>query len=335
MRPRISILDATQTLIGPAIALVQAGFEVRYFAPDIRARTTPGYRQAMLDRYLRGGDPEPCFEADRVVYAESFSDGWWALLGGHQLDAPVQAGDPLAASIHPLQMELRLDALRPGLEACRDLVVVDMSDLAEPLHPGFLALPGAKLKREVLPAMLALGIAPFPFLYNPFLLSFDFAIGLDGCRVPPGPPVWDGWFCGTIDHPRYGGSRQAALEVLVARHPEAHFGIFGGNIDTYENLRQVQRARTMLHPPGRGTLCFRTHEALRFGLPMLCAELPAVVLPAPLRRCFVRDLADELPSRAEVLDLYARHYAPDAAARALQDITPAPTYDRPLATNLT
>lgn len=314
MAQRIAVLDFPGTLLGPAAALAAQGHEVRYFTPGPH----PGYVQALLDRWLAGGDAQPCFDADLVVYVESFSDGWWALQHGAQTDAPVHRDDPLRASIHPLQLDLRLDALGEALGHANALVSIDMSDLSEPLHPGFLASPGPKLKRECLPAQHALGIEPFPFLYNPVLLALERVWGLSS--IPPADPALacDGWFCGTIDHPRYAGQRRRDLALIQARHPGARFAVHDGGVPTLENLRRTQRARAVLHPRGRGELCLRTHEALFFGLPLLVAQAPRIALPAGHERIFVESLQG-LPSRGVVLDFYTRRYRPEAAAELLQD----------------
>lgn len=314
---RIAVLDFTYTLLGPATALQQLGHEVSVFVPR-DAGPLPTYHAALLDRFFGGGSSQPDFGADVVIYAEAFADSYWALQHGCQMDSACFPQAPLANSINPLQLDLRLDHLHERLSQVPNLVLVDMSDLAEPLHPAFLDLPGTKLKRELLPGQRQLGIEPFPFLYNPVLLTLERVLGLEACRPESPDLVWDGWFCGTIDHWRYGGERRRCLEVLRARHPQANFGVATGGMPTVENLKHVQRSRTLLHPPGRGEICLRTHEGLFFGVPLLVAEPLRVCLPAGFERVFRTHLTS-LPSSAEVRDYYARAFSPEAAASVLQE----------------
>ena len=330
VRPDLAFLDFTQTLLGPALALRRSGLAVHYFDGVRDPARIPGYRKVLLESCFGAVAVEPCFTARRIIYSESFSDAWWALQEGQQTDAPIVIEDPFAASIHPLQVDLRLEQLQPRLETVDDLVVVDMSDLAVPLHPKFLELPGTKLKREIAPsAATELGITPYPFLYNPVLLTLDYAWGLDACTPDARTPLRDGWFCGTIGHARYGGRRKSALQAIVARHPGARFAIHDGDVPTLENLREVQRSRTVLHPPGRGTICFRTHEALRFGVPMLVEQRPQIALPELLQASFITELTDAEEASAAAVRCYQECYSPEAAGRLLQDHGHAPTYTYP------
>lgn len=320
MPVRISFLDFTYTLLGPAAALRAAGHTVSVFVPD-NPFHTPGahlaeYHAFLLDRCFGGGAARPDLDADVVIYGESFSDAYDALLRGYQLDAALPE-DPLRQSIHPMALERRLDLFFGEWAAHPGLVLADMSDLTTPLHPVFRDHPGPRLKRECKPEHLPQGIAPYPFLFHPYLLALEMVGGLEGIRATAArQPVRDGWFCGTLRHPRYGSRRDQALVAIADRHPHARLEICSGGMPTSRNLAEMMASRTCLHPPGRGELCFRGHEASALGVPLLVDEPPAVVMPDAYRGMFHRRM-EEIPTRAEVLRAYRETASPARAGETL------------------
>ncbi|MEO6595262.1 MAG: hypothetical protein ABIP94_10965 [Planctomycetota bacterium] len=148
--------------------------------------------------------------------------------------------------------------------------MIDMSDKGAPREIGFEALPNATLfAREC-----AVGDAgpwrPFPFLYNHVLLWLEHLRPAYEWFVPANQRrfVSDWAFCGTIEHPRYGDRRRLALVQAVQRWSQLR-GAIATQIPFVDVLRMLQATQFGLDLPGAGELCFRLHESLALGTPVL------------------------------------------------------------------
>jgi hypothetical protein len=316
----ISILDFPGVFLGPALGLVELGHRVRYFISGNPFHTEAagmGHEKVLIiDRAFGRGEPAPVWDADLVVYVESFSDAAWAMSIGCQLQAPYRPDDPLADSINPLQLELRLVSLAPRLMQLKNLVVVDMSDLHAPEHAAFASLPGIKLRREK-KKQSADRSRPFPFLYHPTLLALEYAADRDGWFLPrhKRTRAFDLYFAGSVDHPRYEGTRRESIDRIGRSWPGLRVGIDTG-VPYNEVLARLQCSTAGIYLPGRGELCFRAHELLALGVPGFCLE-PFGIYTAP---GVERALSTRFPpatTHEEVLEVYRESYSPRRSAEAL------------------
>lgn len=326
----IGILDFGGNFAGAALGLLAQGFEVSYF------RTGPRQPHESLLARLGWEVSEPYFRADLVIVAGSFADEAWAYDLGIQREAPLAPEDPFFFSINPLQRRVRDRWLEPRLRECEHrLAFVDMSDCGEVLDPFFAAHGKWKFKRELPLYGFNVDIVPFPFLYNPTLLSMEWSVGLDRLELPAeARQSRDAiFFAGTIAHWRYFGRRAALLHRFMQRYPRETLRVVQGGMTVLDVWNELQLAKAGLYLPGRGELCFRLHECAAFGVPLVAAEELTISVPDAWRRVLPIDPA-HLRSSAEMLAFYHKHYHPIRAAQCLLEhiglapaaITPEPGF---------
>ncbi|MFO1077275.1 MAG: hypothetical protein U1E73_06060 [Planctomycetota bacterium] len=137
--------------------------------------------------------------------------------------------------------------------------------------------------------------------------------------IPPARrrAVLDWTFCGTVDHPRYGGRRAAAIAAIRERWPFLR-GDVCERASFADVVGRLQAARACLDLPGAGELCFRVHEALTLGVPLWRPE-PFGVHTAPGLEAVIggdpRALGELDPHAVSAIAESC--YSPRAAATAL------------------
>jgi len=320
---RIGVLDLNGFALGPAIGLRDLGHVVDYVPAEPAAegsRTDELKRELLLGVFGRErGTLDP--GADLLVLSDSFADQLWALEQGIQLQAPLDPARPLAESINPLAHDLRLPLFRELAGRARRLAVLDGSDRPAPRSVQVERLAGAALlAREVPLAEAERAWRPYPFLYNMLMLVVERCRPREHWFLPfeRRRYLWDWFFGGTIDHPRYGGKRAAWIEELRRAWPAARGRLVQDGSGFKGILAQAQASLWGLDLPGNGELCFRLHEYLALGIPFL-RPLPWGIVVAPEVASVCRPEPDPRgrPSGGSVLAVYEQAYCPRAAAQAL------------------
>ncbi len=229
--------------------------------------------------------------------------------------------DPLQDDAGALVYPHRLRYWLERAQAADRVAVVDMSDHAGPREVAFEALPNARLFAREAPAQAGGRWRPLPFLYNAVVLWLEYTRPPREWWFLPERRRhdWDCAFCGTVDHPRYGGARRRVLETLDGLWPGSR-GIVQSGIPFAEVMGLWQAARCGVDLPGQGALCFRLHECLAVGTPLWRPVPSRVALPDGLLPVVFADPRD-LPAADpdEVRAVYLEHYAPRAAAERLLD----------------
>lgn len=319
---RIDVLDHTGCGLGLALGLTELGHRVRYTGPeDWPGQPVSWVRQLeheLLQRYFGGNAPMPTGEADLSVLIDSFADHLAALAERRWLDRPFAPQTPLRAHCNPRIYPVRLQLWLELAQRCDRLAVVDSADARGPREVAFEALPHATcLAREVglegEPAW-----QPLPYLYNTALLWLERCQpATSWCRSPSTRVRRADWaFCGTVQHPRYGDRRQQALAELAARWPHRR-GLVIRDAAFGTALAALQSVRYGLDLPGAGQLCYRLHECLALGVPLLRPQPFEIAMPAGLAAVFRASPDDVAPAPEPVQAAYAAHYAPVRAAEAL------------------
>lgn len=319
---RIVVQDPSGSGLGVALGLGELGHEVRYRGPARRAEPAPGsfeqLRQRLVAHRFGAGVARDDDTGDLLVAVDTFADILGTLGRGIGTDLPMDAGDPFAHTLNPLVYPARLQRWCDLVGRAPRVAVVDLSDAAAPLEPLFEALPGATLlSRE---GGGAGGTwQPFPYLYNNVLLAIENLHHERDWWHPPAHrrPDVDWTFCGTVRHPRYGDHRLRALDEARQRWPHLRNRV-ASDVSFVDVLRLLQCTRYGLDLPGAGELCFRLHESLALGTPVLRLGPGRVQLAPGLERAVTDDpVAFTPPDAFAVRELYREHYAPRAAATAL------------------
>jgi hypothetical protein len=319
---RIVVQDPTGSGLGLAIGLVELGHAVTYRGTrgggGSADAPTARLQRDLVRRCFGAGDANEHADGDLLVAVDTFADFLHALENGIGAGAPMDPHDAFAATHNPLVYPERLRRWLDLASRAPRLCVVDLSDAGAPREVAFEALPQATLLfRE----QSARGgpWQPFPYLYNNVLLAVEHLHAEHEWWRPSArrSASVDWTFCGTLHHPRYGDRRLRALATANRRWPtlRGHVAIGAPFVEV---LHLLQSTRYCLDLPGAGELCFRLHEALALGTPLLRLGPGRVELPAGLAGVVTCDPERLAPADAEtVRDVYRGHYAPRAAAAAL------------------
>lgn len=319
---RIAVLDISGGGLGLGLGLVQLGHEVRYLGPE----AWPGDPQGELDEQRRqliehhfAGEAR-CDDGDEllVVYG-SFADELRAMHLQLYFDQRYCPEAPLRPTLNPLVYPARLQLALTWASAAPRVVVVDGSDARALREPVFEQLPNTTLLAREVGRTEQTAWRPFPFLYNPVLLWLETLRPEQEWLVPAErrAPQWDWGFCGTVDHPRYGDRRRRGIAEVQQCWPGGR-GVVATTASFGDVLRVLQSVRCGLDLPGAGEICFRLHEYLALGVPVLRPSPFGVVLPVGVHRAIVAG-----PEQLAGLDvdavraIYRARYAPRAAAATL------------------
>lgn len=311
------MLDHTGVGLGAGIGLVELGHTVRYAGPQPAPMAAGGelasQRRQLIGRYF-GAEAEPDGRADLLVIAGSFADQLLALQQRRHLGQPFDPDALRRATWNPLVYPHRLRWWLELVSTAPAVAVIDGSDAQAPREAGFESLPHATLLAREVDASAPSAWRPWPFLYNPVLLWLECLQPEPSWLLPAQRHAQRDWvFCGTLQHPRYGGRRARLLAEVQRRWPR---GIAASSVSFLDVLQLLQQSRCGLDLPGAGELCFRLHECLALGVPVLRPWPFAIALPPGLDGAFAREPA-AAPSFDEVRAIYRERYAPRAAAEAL------------------
>jgi hypothetical protein len=317
---RIEVVDPSGYGLGLAIGLAQLGHEVAHRGRSSWAAATDDV--ARCSRDLQRHFCLPASDdgtADLVVLVDVFADALHQLTHGIGIRGHDAAGDPLADTTLPLGYPDRLDWYLRCAAAAEHVVVVDASDHREQREVAFAALPHTTLlARECAPTGDG-PWRPFPFLWNHVLLWLDLLQPRAGWWIPPErrERTHDWAFCGTVDHERYGGQRRAWLQELERRWPTRRGRVLTDG-SFFDTIRVCQQAGFGVDLPGVGETCFRLHECLLLGTPLVRPFPRGHALAPGLRAVVVDDperLVDVDPTAVRAV--YDACYSPAAAARRL------------------
>jgi hypothetical protein len=301
---RILVLDPSGCGLGLAIGLVELGHAVRHAGPRAWAETDVPEpvrccRELAARFFGAQGGPLTAGSIDLLVVVDVFAD----------LLAEV---DPSKVVRHARRIQAQIDA---AARAPR-VVVFDASDCQKPRAAAFEQLPHAVLLAREVARGEAGRWQPFPFLYNNVMLWLEHLRPPREWWVPEKTRQrqWDWAFCGTLDHPRYGERRRRALAAVAQRWPELRSAV-RTEASFVEVMEVLQGSRTGLDLPGAGELCFRLHECLALGVPVLQPQAPAIEFTPGLAPVLLSEPADLTAD--EVREIHLQHYAPSTAAARL------------------
>ncbi len=322
---KVSVIDLSGFALGLSIGLKELGHQVDYYPGE-----DPGKRKNLLDelklelvRAVFGTRTTVDPGSDLVIICDSFTDFKWALEKGIQMDAPYDPADPFVPSINPLVYRERLKRLLELGERAGTLAVIDGSDKVYPREEAFLDLGNARLFAREVPIESAGGRwIPFPYIYNFVILLLERTRQREQWFIPfeRRRYKWDWVFCGTVGHARYQGKRVRLLEEVKARWPGARFHVPREGTPFVEILEILQSSLWGLDLPGGGELCFRMHEYLSLGIPIL--------RPWPWTRMTIPEMAEitgpdpfgPRPPGGRILKIYEECFAPKAAAERLLSV---------------
>ncbi len=315
---RVEVVDPGGGGLALAIGLAQLGHDVVHRGPTSWATAGAGslsrFSFDLQRRFLRPASA-PCGTPDLLVLIDGFGDYLRALRDRVDL-RPCAAGDPLRDGAGTLIYPDRLRWFCERATAARDVAIVDVSDDGGEREVAFEALAHAVLFARECAAAGDGPWRPWPFLHNHTLLWLELLRARDEWWTEPGARrVEHDWaFCGTVDHPRYRGRRRDALAELQRRWP-ARRGVVLTAAPFVDVLRTLQSVRFGVDLPGDGELCFRLHECLALGTPVV-RPLPArIAVPRGLDGVLARDPELLQPWPADtVRAVYDASYSPRAAA---------------------
>ena len=316
------MLDISGGGLGVGLGLAQLGHEVRYRGPEVAPGEPPSefieQRRQLIDHHFVGearcGDGD-----DLLVVNGSFADELGAMHMQLHFDQDFCAEAPLRPTRNALAYPARLQFVLEWASAASRVVVVDGSDARTMREPAFEQMPHATLLAREVGRTEQTAWRAFPFLYNPVLLWLEALRPEQEWLVPAErrAPQWDWAFCGTIDHPRYGDRRRRGLAEVQQTWPGGR-GVVATTAPFVDVLRVLQSVRCGIDLPGAGEICFRLHEYLSLGVPVLRPAPFGVMLPAGVQRAIVA-----APEQLAGLDvdavraIYRARYAPRAAAAIL------------------
>lgn len=320
---RIEVVDPGGGGLGLAIGLGQLGHSVAHRGPTSWREGAAWPANCSRDLQQRfcvpwsADAPEP----DLLILVDVFADYLHALERRLGADAGAFVADPLDDRGGTLVYPDRLAWFCRRALAAPRVAVVDLSDASSPREVAFTALPHATLLARECPAAGDGRWRPFPFLYNHVLLWLELLRPAAEWWVPGGARrrlhdgVFRDWaFCGTVEHPRYGDRRRRALAELVLRWPQLR-GRVETSLPFADVLRVWQHVGFGVDLRGAGELCFRLHECLALGTPVVRPFATSIALPRGLRGVVADAPEDLAPLTPEaVRAVYERHYAPRAAA---------------------
>jgi hypothetical protein len=320
---RISLLDHSGLGLGLAAGLVQLGHAVRYVGPQPwpgeEPRDVGRMQQQLIDHYLGGCADSVDQEDDLLIVMSSLADELAALAhrlyAGERVDLTSPLRWTLNPGIYPVRLQMWIDLAA----SMRNVIVVDCSDSHGEREVVFEQMANATLLAREVPLDACSPWQPFPFLYNPVLLWLELMRPEREWLLPASvrKDKWDWAFCGTVNHARYGNERSGLLAEVEQRWPGLR-GFRTANSPYIEVLKELQSSRCGLDLPGAGEVCFRMHEYLALGVPMLRPWPFRVTVAKGIERAMITD-----PQQLGGLDveavraIYREHYSPRAAAEAL------------------
>lgn len=312
----VEVVDPSGGGLALAVGLAQLGCDVLHRGPAAWAAPgAPPLARASRDlqqHFCRPADGA----ADLLVLVDVFADHLRVLEHGR---ACVDHAGALHGEGGALAYPTRLRDFCERAARAPAVVVVDMSDERTGREVAFESFPHAALLARECPAAGDGAWRPFPFLHNQTLLWLELLRPRAEWWVEPAArrPAHDWAFCGTVDHPRYGDRRRRALAACGARWP-GRTGVVVDRAPFVDVLRTLQSVRFGVDLAGVGELCFRLHECLALGVPVVRPEPLALPLPAGLGDVVAAD-PDALPAcdPHAVRAAYEAHYAPRAAAARL------------------
>ncbi len=324
----VSFVDCAGSGLGVAIGLVELGHRVDYVGPE----PWPDQAIGEVDRvtgelivhFFGRRALAPDLDAELLVLQDGVADWLHALTHRDYVDSRHDPGHPMRPTCNPLIYPIRLAHWVEWCERASRTCVVDCSDRSAPREPALSMLPRVSLLTRELPRAEASAWRPLPFLYNPVLLWFEkLRPRREWRQALPTPPEHDWVFCGTVDHPRYGNDRRRRIAEVRARWPRL-FGRVATHVSFLDVLALLQSSRLCLDLPGAGELCFRLHESLALGVPVLRPWPYSIAMAAGVESAIVDDAdAREIPSPEAVRAIYERSYAPHVAAAVLLAAAPA------------
>ncbi|MBL9077609.1 MAG: hypothetical protein JNL08_08905 [Planctomycetes bacterium] len=328
---RIVALDPSGCGLGLCIGLADLGHDVTYHGLW-NGQPTDGFGTDLCRRFAghrfgtRRSDADLAARIDGcdvLLGVDVFADYLHALTHAIDTAAPMDAADPFAPTRNPLVYPARLARWLDLAARAPRFAVVDASDAAGPREEAFAALPHAvcfaRERTTPDPAW-----RPFPFLYNNVLLAVEHLVAERDWLLPRSSATDHDWlFCGTLRHPRYGDRRLRGIATAHRRWPQLR-GHVVVDAPFVEVLNRMQRTRHCLDLPGAGELCFRLHEALATGTPLLRLAPGAVALPTGLADVVVQTPLAAPIDPELVRTRYREHYAPRAAAATLLQGLAAP-----------
>jgi hypothetical protein len=315
---RIEVVDPCGGGLGLAIGLVQLGHTVAHRGPSswVAGAPWPTNCSRELQQRFCGAWSSSAPEPDLLILVDVFADYLRALELGIGVRPGAVVHDPLQDGAGTLVYPDRLEWFCRRAQSAQQVAVVDLSDAASPREIAFTALPHATLLARECPASGDGPWRPFPFLYNHVLLWLELLRPASEWWLPGDARRRDSdWaFCGTVDHPRYGDRRRHALDELARRWPSLR-GCVETSLPFAEIVRVWQQVGFGVDLPGAGELCYRLHECLALGTPVVRPFPTNIALPRALRGVVV-DSPEHLASQSpeDVRAIYERHYAPRAAA---------------------
>jgi hypothetical protein len=320
---RISLLDHSGCGLGLAIGLVQLGHRVRYIGQEPWPGDTHGeideMQRQLLARFCGGGAAAPDPADDLLVIMSSFADELQALHAGRYTGERVALDAPLRRSLNPLVYPVRLQQWFELAMAARQVVAIDCSDTRLLRETGFEQLRHCTTLAREVGCAEATAWRPLPFLYNPVLLWLEMLRPEREWLLPAAErrAQWDWAFCGTLQHARYGDRRARLVAELQQRWPALR-GVVSTTAPFASVLKVLHSVRCGLDLPGEGELCFRLHEYLALGVPVLRPWPFGIAMPAGVERAIVTDPAalGELDLQA-VRAIYQQSYAPRVAAETM------------------
>jgi hypothetical protein len=291
----VTILDRFGQQLGLALGLRELGFRIEYWMDRMYSQDMlqiPHYsvfKQPVKEIILRQFDSvlEKPKTGAITVWIESFTD-WY---------------DTLNDAAYGIQMLSQL----PGIA---DAIVFDSSD--NTIGCIIPELPGRVfLKRETAQNQSARW-KPFSYLHSFFLLGTLSAITL--------PQATDRYDYDLIWMGSLHSERNHWLEAARATGTlkELHVGFF-------PYLLALSHTRAGLYLPGRGWICYRLHELLALGVPLVYVE-PPILLNFPIREMgitideYISGCRD-FPSRRRIKELHEEFYSPRACAREFCRLT--------------
>lgn len=305
---RIDIWDPTGCGLGLGLGLRQLGHRVVFAGPQFWWDN--GSDRMLRDLHAFAFEPaharhDPA-DSDLLILVEVFADRRAAL-----------GDEPPATAL--TEYEARVRGWLDIAARAKRVVILDASDRRDGREQAFAALPDVTLLARECSLQERGPWRAFPFLYNNVLLFAETMASNGNWFVPfaQRQSQWDWAFCGTIEHPRYGDRRGRALARLLERWP----GLTGRIVERapfVDVLRDLQASRCGIDLAGAGQLCFRLHEYLALGLPIVRDEPFPVRIASGIAAAIRSDPIAAAAIRAEeVHDVYRRCYAPRAAAEWL------------------
>lgn len=304
------MLDPSGCGLGVAIGLVEIGHSVRHAGPrawsDARTEDPARCCRELVARFCGApADSEARTDFDLVIVVDVFAD----------LLAEVAGGNVVTAPRHARRIQAQIDAAKRAGQ----VVVIDAADCRQARAGAFAELPHAVLLAREVARSDRGPWRPFPFLYNNVLLWLEYLRPSREWWLPEQARLrqWDWAFCGTLDGARYGERRRRALDAVKERWPALR-GVVRTTAPFVDVLQVLQSSRMGIDLPGAGELCFRLHECLALGTPVLQPTPPTIEFAQGLEPVLSADPTALQGMTAEQVRVhYLENYSPRVAAEQL------------------